>query len=90
MVALEMGGFSNKTTKMSFFKASQETKELRVISSLQMLFLYNNQQLSNSHMDGCDQKVGVKLQIHQNRFPQCPALTQSPSPLQSQASRSNL
>lgn len=65
MVALEMGGFSNKTTKMSFFKASQETKELRVISSLQMLFLYNNQQLSNSHMDGCDQKVGVRLQIHQ-------------------------
>lgn len=51
--------------KMSLFKSSHETKELRVISALQMLFFYNNQQLSNSHMDGCDQKVKVKLQIHQ-------------------------
>lgn len=29
-----------------------------------MLFFYNNQQLSNSHMDDSDQKVKVKLQIH--------------------------
>lgn len=64
MVALEMGGFRNKT-KMSLFKTSHETKELRAISALQMLFFYNNQQLSNSHMDDSDQKVKVKLQIHQ-------------------------
>lgn len=63
MVALEMGGFCNKT-KMSLFKTSHETKELRVISALQMLF-YNSQQLSNSHMDDSDQKIKVKLQIHQ-------------------------
>lgn len=42
MVALEMGGFRNKT-KMSLFKTSHETKELRAISALQMLFFYNNQ-----------------------------------------------
>lgn len=42
MVALEVGGFWNKA-KMSLFKTSHETKELRVISALQMLFFYNNQ-----------------------------------------------
>lgn len=64
MVALEMGGFCNKT-KMSPFKTSHETKELRAISALPMLVSYNNQHLPNSHMDDSDQKVKVKLQIHQ-------------------------
>lgn len=66
MVALEMGGFCNKTTKMSFsLKPVKKQKNWGLLVLFKCRSTINNQQLSNSHMDACDQKVKVKLQIHQ-------------------------